>query len=106
MATKKQLVISLPDGELEIIRQKARDAGMNISRYMRLAALGAEFRQPMHADVPVLINEVREAESALDRLLKETEKDGAADKEKTEEVLEKLLHAEELIREAYEYKWQ
>jgi hypothetical protein len=106
MATKKQLVISLPDGELEIIRQKTRDAGMNISRFMRLAALGAEFRQPIRADVPVLINEVRKAESALDRLLKETEKDGAADKEKTEEVLEKLLHAEELIREAYEYKWQ
>ena len=105
MGSKRTLGISLKDYEVEIIRQKAHAAGMTMSRFIRLAALGAEFKQPMPADVPVLINEVRRAESALDRLLNEGRKDCTEDREKIEEVLDKLLQAEELIREAYDYKW-
>lgn len=98
--------LTVPEHELKIIRKKAKETGISVSRFFRMAALGSDIKQPITVDIPILINEVRKAETALDRLLKSVEKTGTAEKEKTEEVLEKLLHAEEIIREAYVYKWQ
>lgn len=106
MSRSRQFALTVPENEVETLMQKIRGSGMSTSRYLRLAALGAEIKQKVPADVPMLINEVRKAETALDRLLKLAEKEeGTADKEKTEEVLERLLQAEQLIREAYTNKW-
>ena len=105
MSRSRQFALTVPENEVETLMQKIRGSGMSTSRYLRLAALGAEIKQTVPADVPMLINEVRKAETALDRLLKLAEKEGTADKEKTEEVLERLLRAEQLIREAYTNKW-
>lgn len=105
MSRSRQFALIVPKNEVETLMQKIRGSGMSTSRYLRLAALGAEIKQTVPADVPILINEVRNAETALDRLLKLMEKEGATDKKKTEEVLERLLQAERLIREAYTNKW-
>ena len=97
--------MTIPESEVGTLMRKVKESGMSMSRYMRLAALGAEIKQPVPADVPVLINELRKAEAGLDRLLNNEGLDETADKDKTEEVLEKLLQAEQLIREAYTNKW-
>ena len=98
--------LTIPEHELKKIREKADEAGISVSRFFRMAALGEQLKQPITADIPVLINEVRRAETELDKLLDAAGPNELIDKEKIEDMLKHYIEVEKLIREAYEQKWQ
>ena len=90
----------------EIIRKKAQQAGLSCSRYIRLAALGAEIRQVPPADVPVLINEVRKVGTSLACLIDRKERYRPEVDKMLREALIENFRTERMIREAYINRWQ
>lgn len=87
--------------ELTELTRKARKAGMSVGGFIRNVVSDAEVKEAPPADIFMLIREVRQVGSSLDRLLRVAEAQGLTDETALRSALEENRALEKLIVSSY-----
>ena len=90
--------------ELNVVKQKAKEAGLNCSELIRRAVLNKEVKQAPPADIPIMIRDIRRLGYNIDRLLKIADSTHLIDAPQMRKVLAQTWLMEQTIIDTFSKK--
>ena len=97
----KKIEVYFPDAEYEAFMKKVRRTNLSISEFVRRMAAEQVIREAPHADVPLLIREVKRVGNNINQLLYLANSKGFFDKVALNAALKELREVDKLIFDAY-----
>ena len=97
----KKIEVYFPDTEYEAFLKKVRRTNLSISEFVRRMAADQVIREAPHADVPLLIREVKRVGNNINQLLFLANSKGFFDKAALNAALKELRKVDKLIFDAY-----
>ena len=98
--THGMLVFSTED-EFNALREKAKQAGLSGSEFVRRAVAGKEVKQAPTADIPILIRDIRRVGYNVDQLIKIANSTHLIDAPQMRKVLVQTYLAADAVLKAY-----
>ena len=97
----KKIEVYFPDAEYDAFLKKVRLTNLSISEFVRRMAADQVIREAPHADVPLLIREVKRVGNNINQLLFLANAKGFFDKAALTNALKELREVDKLIFDAY-----
>ena len=97
----KKIEVYFPDAEYEVFLKKVQRTNLSISEFVRKMAAEQVIREAPHADVPLLIREVKRVGNNINQLLFLANSKGFFDKAALHAALKELCEVANLIFDAY-----
>ena len=88
----ERIDVYFSEAELNVVKQKAKEAGLNCSELIRRAVLNKEVKQAPPADIPIMIRDIRRLGYNIDRLLKIADSTHLIDAPQMRKVLAQTNH--------------
>ena len=97
----KKIEVYFPDAEYEAFLKKVRRTNLSISEFVRRMAADQVIREAPHADVPLLIREVKRVGNNINQLLILANTKGFFDKAALNAAIKELHEVDKLIFDTY-----
>ena len=97
----KKIEVYFPDAEYEAFLKKVKRTNLSISAFVRRMATDQVVREAPHADVPLLMCEVKRVGNNINQLLYLANSKGFFDKVALNAALKELREIDKLIFDAY-----
>ena len=100
----ERIDVYFSEAELNVVKQKAKEAGLNCSELIRRAVLNKEVKQAPPADIPIMIRDIRRLGYNIDRLLKIADSTHLIDAPQMRKVLAQTWLMEQTIIDTFSKK--
>ena len=100
----ERIDVYFSEAELNVVKQKAKEAGLNCSELIRRAVLNKEVKQAPSADIPIMIRDIRRLGYNIDRLLKIADSTHLIDAPQMRKVLAQTWLMEQTIIDTFSKK--
>ena len=97
----KKIEVYFPDEEYEVFLKKVQRTNLSISEFVRRMTTEQVIREAPHADVPLLMCEVKRVGNNINQLLYLANSKGFFDKVALNAALKELREVDKLIFDAY-----
>ena len=95
------MLVFYTEDEFNALREKAKQAGLSGSEFVRRAVAGKEVKQAPTADIPILIRDIRRVGYNVDQLLKIANSTHLIDAPQMRKVLVQTYLAADAVLKAY-----
>ena len=95
------MLVFYTEDELNALREKAKEAGLSGSEFVRRAVAGKEVKQAPSPDIPILIRDIRRVGANVDQLLKIANATHLLDAPQMRKVLAHTYLAVDAVVKAY-----
>ena len=100
----ERIDVYFSEAELNVVKQKAKESGLNCSELIRRAVLNKEVKQAPPADIPIMIRDIRRLGYNIDRLLKIANSTHLIDAPQMRKVLAQTWLMEQTIIDTFSKK--
>ena len=97
----KKIEVYFPDAEYDAFLKKVKRTNLSISEFVRRMAADQVIREAPHADVPLLMCEIKRVGNNLNQLLALANSKGFFDKAALKAAIKELREVDKLIFDAY-----
>lgn len=101
-----RMELRMTKDEYDVLKEKAGQAGLSLSAFVRKAVAGKEIAESPPADVPMLIREVRRVGFNINQILRAINGKGFLDEPELRRALEMNRSLELLISNSYGASWR
>ena len=97
----QRVVVYFSKDELDMLSKKVRKSGLNREAFIRQAVSNVQVKEAPHADVPLLLRELRRVGYNINEVLKRINSGGILDVPLFRKDMEDLRRVTKLIREQF-----
>ena len=95
------MLVYFPEAEMQALKRKAADAGLNCSEFVRLAVKNKEIKQAPPVGIASLMRHIHRVGDNLNQLLKHVNSGDKLDLKQMRKVLDQISLAADTVIKAY-----